>query len=701
MNDRDPALDPIAEKVQRSERLTRDDALALFRSPDLLAIGRLANLANTRANGDRVFFAANQHLNPTNVCVLRNTCVFCSFARMPQEAGAYTRSLDDVFAEAEAASANPTREFHIVGGLHPKLSLGYYLDLFRGLRERHPGVHIKALTAVEVAHLARIEGMTVREVLLAMRAAGVTSLPGGGAEVFSPAARRTIADRKLSGDEWLAVHREAHGLGIPSNCTMLYGHVETLEDRVDHLLALRTLQDETHGFLCYIPLAYHPDHNELGEALGRTGTATTGFDDLKNVAVGRLVLDNVPHVKTHWPMVTPFISQTALAFGCDDLEGTVVFERVYHEAGAGTPMWLSYDEITALIRGAGKVPVERDSLYQAVPNPERKPRVTPPRAASHEGPSGPTFKIEHRQRAASKKRALPVVPDPGRKPGVDESRRTLKLGRIGYINCYPIYGAIDRGIVRVPAELVTGTPSELNDLLIAGELDVSVISAVEYARHARDLLLLPDIAISSDGPVRSVMLFSRRPVAELNGRTILVTASSRTSVALLDLLGRHVWKIRSNFAQARAEASDLDGLDNLPHDALLVIGDPALLLGARSAYPFAYDLGAEWKHWTGLPFVFAVWAARRTADPVAVRQIHEGLLASRAWGLAHIDELITAATASTRLTAFTAPTALSAYFSGLDYALSEKHLAGLTEFFRRLAADGVVPAASLQFLGVA
>jgi aminodeoxyfutalosine synthase len=396
----DPHLVPIVAKVERGERLTREDGLALFASADLLTIGHLANLANVRRNGDRVYFAANQHINPTNVCILRNTCVFCSFARIPKEDGAYTRSLDEVYAEAEAARANPTREFHIVGGLHPKLRLEYYLEMFRGLKERHPQVMIKALTAVEVAHLARIEGIEVVEVLKAMKGAGVNTLPGGGAEVFSPAARATIADRKLTGEEWLAVHREAHKLGIPSNCTMLYGHVETTEDRVDHLLALRALQDETGGFLTYIPLAYHPDHNELGETLGRTGTATTGFDDLKNIAVGRLLLDNIPHVKTHWPMVTPFISQIALGFGCDDLEGTVVFERVYHEAGAGTPMWLSYDQIVSLIRGAGKEPVERDSLYQTVRTFEDYvPSEAPARPA---GPEGPTFNIKHR-------RELPVL----------------------------------------------------------------------------------------------------------------------------------------------------------------------------------------------------------------------------------------------------------------------------------------------------
>jgi aminodeoxyfutalosine synthase len=404
----DPALRPIVERVERGERLGRDEALALFASPDLLTVGRLADRVNRRRNGDRVFFAANQHINPTNVCILRNTCVFCSFARMPQEDGAYTRTLEEVFAEADAARDNPTREFHIVGGLHPKLNLAYYLDMFRGLKARRPDVQIKALTAVEVAHLARLEGISTRDVLVAMKAAGVTSLPGGGAEVFSPAARATIADRKLTGEEWLAVHRAAHQVGLPSNCTMLYGHVETLQDRVDHLLALRALQDETGGFLTYIPLAYHPDHNELGEALGRTGTATTGFDDLKNIAVGRLVLDNIPHVKTHWPMVTPLISQLALSFGCDDLEGTVVFERVYHEAGAGTPMWLSYDEIIELIRGAGKTPVERDSLYHTVRTFEDW--VSGAARARPAGPEGPTFHIETRSEVRGKgKRKLPVV----------------------------------------------------------------------------------------------------------------------------------------------------------------------------------------------------------------------------------------------------------------------------------------------------
>jgi len=275
----------------------------------------------------------------------------------------------------------------------------------------------------------------------------------------------------------------------------------------------------------------------------------------------------------------------------------------------------------------------------------------------------------------------------------------VRIGRIGYINCAPVYGAIDRGIVPLPpqAELVTGTPAELNDLLVAGELDVSVISAVEYARHSKELLLLPDLAVSCDGPVRSVALFSKEPVGRLAGKTVLLSASSRTSVGLLELLCRDVWKIEPKFAQARAEAQDLDALAALPHEAVLVIGDAALALAARGTYPHRYDLGAEWKAWTDLPFVFAVWAARRVADPAAVRRGHESLLASRAWGLAHLELLAEDAVGATGVPL----AACREYLAGLDYAFTYKHLAGLTDFFRRLAAEGIVPDGSLQFLQVA
>jgi aminodeoxyfutalosine synthase len=362
----DLALQPIAEKVMAGERLTPADGVTLFRTSDLLGLGSLADAVNRAKHGDRVTFASNQHINPTNVCILRTTCVFCSYARLPKEDGAYRYTMDQVWEEAASATGALTREFHIVGGLDMKAGLAYYTEMFRGLKARHPQVHIKGLTAVEIAHIARIEKMSVRDVLVALREAGLDTMPGGGAEVFSPGVRATIADRKLAGSEWIDVHRVAHGLGIRTNSTMLYGHVETVEDRINHLGMLRDLQDETGGFLAYIPLAYHPDNNELGIELGRTGTATTGIDDLKNLAVGRLFLDNFDHIKSHWIMVTPALSQLSLHFGVNDLEGTVVREKIYHEAGAHTAQAMSLDDLLRTIRGAGKVPAERDSFYNVI-----------------------------------------------------------------------------------------------------------------------------------------------------------------------------------------------------------------------------------------------------------------------------------------------------------------------------------------------
>lgn len=273
----------------------------------------------------------------------------------------------------------------------------------------------------------------------------------------------------------------------------------------------------------------------------------------------------------------------------------------------------------------------------------------------------------------------------------------LRLGRIPWINCFPVYGGIDRGVVPVAAELVTGTAAELNDLLAAGELQVSVVSAVEYARGAAGYHLLPDLAISCDGPVRSVALFSKRPVHELDGATVLRTASSRTSVLLLELLCRHRWRIQPRFATARAESTDLAALAQLPHEAVLVIGDACLVLAAQGIYPYMTDLGLAWKEWTGLPFVFAVWAARRDADARAVGGVHRSLLASREWGLGQLDDLAQAATDATGI----AREVTRAYLGDLDYALSYRHLAGLTDFFRRLAQDGLVPDGSLSFITAA
>ena len=359
----DRALQPIAEKLAAGQRLDDADGLTLYQSPDLLGVGALADAVNRAKHGNVVTFAANQHINPTNVCILRKTCVFCGYARLPKEEGAYRYTLEQVLAEAEPARNGLTKEFHIVGGLDMKAGLEYYTTMFRALKREFPHVHIKALTAVEIAHIARIEKMSWEDVLVALRDAGLDTMPGGGAETFSAAVREQIADKKLGGADYIDVHRTAHRLGIRTNCTMLYGHVETHADRVAHLHMLRDLQDDTGGFLAYIPLAYHPDDNELGVQLNRKGLATTGFDDLRMLAVGRLYLDNIQHIKTHWIMVTPFLSQTSLSFGVNDMEGTVVREKIYHAVGAHTPQAMTLAEILKLIRGAKKIPAERDSFY--------------------------------------------------------------------------------------------------------------------------------------------------------------------------------------------------------------------------------------------------------------------------------------------------------------------------------------------------
>jgi len=355
----DARLRPIAEKVLAEERLSFEDGISLYRSPDILAVGWLANSVRERLWGDTTFFNVNRHINPTNVCVA--ACRLCAFGRKKDTAGAYTMALDEAWQTARSGYSEAVTEFHIVGGLHPDLPFQYFLDLIAGLKERFPQVHLKAFTMVEVAFLAKRAKLTIRETLEKLKQPGVDSLPGGGAEIFSDRVRRVICDHKIDGDQWLDTARIAHEIGLKSNCTMLYGHVENEEDRVDHLLRLRHLQDQTHGFQTFIPLAFHPD-NTLLQHLPKT----TGMSDIKQIAIGRLMLDNIPHVKAYWQMLTPKIAQISLRFGADDLDGTVIEEKIYHDAGATTPQGMRREELERLIKEAGRVPVERDTLYRPV-----------------------------------------------------------------------------------------------------------------------------------------------------------------------------------------------------------------------------------------------------------------------------------------------------------------------------------------------
>ncbi len=359
----DARLNPIAEKVAVGERLSFEDGIVLYRSGDILAVGWLANLVRERMHGDIAYFNVNRHINPTNVCVA--SCRLCAFGKKKGETGTYTMELEEALETAASGYTEAVTEFHIVGGLHPDLPFSYFMDLVRGLKGRFPKVHVKAFTMVEVAFLAKRGKMSIAETLEQMKAAGVDSMPGGGAEIFADRVRHIICDHKIDGGEWLETARLAHKTGLRSNATMLYGHIENEEDRVDHLLKLRAVQDETGGFQTFIPLAFHPDHTVL-EHLPRT----TGMLDIKQIAVGRLLLDNFAHVKAYWQMMTPKIAQIALRFGADDIDGTVVEEKIYHDAGATTPQGMRRADLIRLITEAGRVPFERDTMYRAVTRSE-------------------------------------------------------------------------------------------------------------------------------------------------------------------------------------------------------------------------------------------------------------------------------------------------------------------------------------------
>jgi aminodeoxyfutalosine synthase len=354
----DTALEPIREKVLGGRRLSFEDGVALYRSHDLLAVGSLANHVREERHGDVAYFVWNTHLNHTNVCAA--TCDFCAFAAKKGEERAYTMGLDEIFRQVEALSA-AVREVHIVGGLHPDLPWSYFIDMMKGIKRARPDIHIKAFTAVEVFFFHKLYRMSVEAVLSELRDAGLDSMPGGGAEIFAKETRDRIVRGKANAEQWLDVMRVAHRLGIPSNATMLYGHIESVEDRVDHLVRLRELQDETGGFVTYIPLAFQP-----WEAPGMDCPETTGFDDLKAIAVGRLMLDNFPHIKSYWIMIGARLAQVGLSFGADDIDGTVTEEKIAHDAGASTPQLLTVHELVRLIREAGRKPVERDTVFNVV-----------------------------------------------------------------------------------------------------------------------------------------------------------------------------------------------------------------------------------------------------------------------------------------------------------------------------------------------
>ncbi len=576
----DAGLIDIWDKIAAGLRLDADDALRLFQHPDVPLVGWMANQLREALHGDRVWFNRNLHINATNVC--EASCVFCSFARLKTgDAGAWTMSFEQALARIRALQDELVTEVHIVNGLNPDLPWDYYPELLRHIKAERPELHIKGFTAVEVHYYAEKYQMTVEAVLRGLREAGLGSMPGGGAEIFAERTRKRLCHDKVDADGWLNIHETAHRMGMRTNATMLFGSIESAEDRVDHLLRLRDLQDRSlaaaraggHGghFQTFIPLRFHNDNNRLAKL-----ASPTGYDSLRTLAVSRLVLDNFPHIKAYWPMLGTDEAQVALHFGASDLDGTVREEHIYHMAGADTPQGLTRGELIRFIEHAGRIPAERDTLYDVV----------------------------RRCDAA---------------PGVDDARarpaRRETVGWVAYANARPLVAGLDA------VDLRGGHPSEVASWLREGTVSLALlpVGALLDEETGADWKVVPDVCIGCDGPVDSVVIAAE--TAPEAWTRVLLDGVSRTSVLLARLLleqGPLKERVRPDLeivevgpGQGAASAGGTV--------AAVVIGDAALALPARFGHRI--DLGAAWKDWTGLPFVFAVWAGRADLDPAVVAHV--------------------------------------------------------------------------------
>lgn len=583
----------LHDKVRAGARLSAEDGLRLFQCPDVAAVGHLANIVRERLHGNLTWYNRNLHVNATNVC--EASCIFCSFARLETgDPNAWTMSYDQALDRIKVLDDALVTEVHIVNGLNPDLPYDYYLELMRRIKAHRPDIHVKGFTAVEIHYYAEKYGMTVAAVLQTMREAGLDSMPGGGAEIFADRARRKLCHDKVDAQGWLDIHAEAHRQGIFTNCTMLFGSIETLEERVDHLLRLRDLQDRSlregamlpdHGgahFQTFIPLRFHNDNNRLARL-----ASPTGHDSLRTIAVARLLLDNIPHVKAYWPMLGTDEAQAALWYGASDLDGTVREEHIYHMAGAETPQGLSPDDLVRFIRHAGRLPAERDTLYNVV---------------SRKDPARPTTPATR-----------------------------VKVGWVDYSNAAPLVRHLD-GVERIG-----GHPSEVAARLSRGEVELALLPVGALLSDAaqadrRGYRVVPDVCIGCDGDVDSVLLAADVPPEQWTA--VRLDGVSRTSVLLARLLLTHP---DSPLAKRVPEGIEL--LDVAPTTgasgaggtvAALVIGDAAHALGDR--LPERVDLGGAWKQWTGLPFVFAVWAGRAHVPADVVEHI-------RAAGLKGVSEV--------------------------------------------------------------
>ncbi|HUI10674.1 MAG TPA: aminofutalosine synthase MqnE [Bacteroidota bacterium] len=619
MHIRDTNLLPVREKIARGERLTAEDGMTLFTSSDLIGVGAMAAAVQQEKSGDAVYYVLNQKIEPTNVCVL--SCTFCDFAAKKGDERAYEMSTAAIVSRLTPE----IREVHITGGMPPDWPWERYLEILRAVRAKLPHADIKAFTAVEVDFFHKKFRMSVEQVLRELQAAGLQTMPGGGAEVFSERVRRRLFPQKIGARAWLDIHRTAHRLGIPTNSTMLYGHIETLRERVTHMIRLRELQDETGGFLTFIPLAFQSG----ATGIKPSDVFTPATDDLRTIAVSRLMLDNIPHIKAYWVMLTEEVASVALNFGADDVDGTVGGEKIAHDAGAVSPMTLAGEHLVRMITDAGKVPVERDAHY----NPLRV----------------------HAQ-------------------GV--------VGKIPYLNSVPFYAAFGGGRFSI----LPVVPRRMGMLAARGELDAGPFSLMDYIAREESMSLL-GWCIATRDQVKSVMLFSREGWRDLEGKRIGITDDTATSVHLLRVLLEQKYGVHARLERMHQGVNAYGDFD-----AVLLIGDEALRRNKRGldGFELVYDLAREWYEWQKLPFVFAVWAARK-ALPAPVHEELSSLLA-RSLALCGSDFIPAAGAHGRRIGLTDGET--QEYLAGFNYTLGEREREAIAVFRRLalpsgLAADGM------------
>ncbi len=611
---RDKNLFPIWDKVQNGQRLSLEDGLTMFASNDLISIGKMANAVQQMKSGDAVYYVVNQKIEPTNICVL--SCKFCDFAVKQGTPQAYEMTIEEILSKLNS----DVHEVHITGGLHPDWPWEYYVGMVRDIKKAFPQIDVKAFTAVEIDFFHKKFKMPIEEVLRQLYAVGLRTMPGGGAEVFSERVRKLLFNQKIGAKTWFEVHKTAHKMGIPSNATLLYGHVETYEERVIHMTKLRDAQDETHGFLSFIPLAFQPGDTRIKPK----NDFTSAIEDLKTIAISRLMLDNFPHIKAYWVMLTEEVASVALNFGADDMDGTVGGEKIAHDAGATSPMTMAKDKLIKIINDAGKIPVERDVYYNAI-----------------------NVNTEN------------------------------VIGKIPYLNSVPFYENIEQRQFKI----LPIVPRRMGQLSAKDQIDAGLFSLMDYFAQENNLELM-NYCIATRDQVKSVMLFSKEGWQGLQGRNIGIIDDTATSVRLLQVLLEKKYSVKANFVRMHSSVNDFSQFD-----AVLLIGDEALKANKSGLIGFdlVFDLAKEWYDWQKMPFVFAVWAYKKSLSTDKKEELQQIILQSLEKGENQLESIGTLHGRTITLS----PSETSEYLQGFNYRLGEREKEAMN-IFKKLIEEVVV-----------